>query len=350
MKLLKPTLCFVASTYASAGIADEPATMRAALTHYAFSELKSVPLLVNRNIEVGDVVSLTGNEEVIVAWERCFPDLEAGPLHVNGELVVKSKEIRTSLEAILAASGSADAKKLATVKGAAKGELEKSAAFLFENVTSITPVGGRRDLNPDEINPVERVNCSRAEDGYNGYLIGSILVTTVYQGSVSAGLVFEVSGEASAGAKAGKKVTKTIGNVQLSAEIKGMYEQVVLDEYTNGPIAIQSSTVDQYELAKIWVAINEDPETLAELERTLFEYLRSRDPSAGQRLNWWFRDLKEKLGFANQNIDDYLASVFASGKGEQISELEIPDEHWRASAIYASLLALDFQLGIEDPI
>ncbi|EPX76803.1 hypothetical protein Salmuc_04689 [Salipiger mucosus DSM 16094] len=288
-----------------------------------------MPILRNRTIRVGDIMKVDPYEDVLAAASRCYLSLE------TQDDSPRSHYMWTSLEAVVEASAGAEIKKVVEAEAGLQGAFEKSAAIIFEDITATVPDPDMQELHADKVENID--GCRPTLEVLKSRRYDSILATRIYQATVSAGFVFDTSGDANAKAAAGK-LTKQLSDVSGEVSVQGGKEWVTLGEWTHGVIAVQSSRLNPDELARAWLLMNENPETLAQLERLLGEYYSAEDPGRWQELKWTIKNFLEEYGWAEETIDDLRRRIYGSEGVEAVSLEDIPAEHWRATGALAAAM------------
>jgi len=296
-----------------------------------------MPILRNRSIEVGDVMTLNRYEEVISGADRCYPSLQTKREQQNGEDSVRNYTMWSSIDVIAEISGGAKVKKIVNADASLTGSLNDRAAINFSNVIGILPSPDIQALFPENVEKTD--TCKPVLEVIASPRYNNLLVTRVYQGSVSVGFAFLVDGGANISASTGR-LGKALADVNAEISVEGNLTTISLNEWTNGVIAVQSSRIDRDKLAEAWILMNENPETIAELESLIGQYLGEEDPGFRQELSWGIRSFMEKIGWFGKDIDEMRRNIFMGEKAEEYTTNDIPDEHWRAAAAVASALII----------
>ena len=334
---------FVAITLLSSGAsAQEAGDMETALAYYAFRHLEAMPILRNRSVRVGDVMILDRQEDVLAGAKDCYPSLETMREQENGADSVRSHHMSVSIETVASIAGGTDVRGLVRADASLEGLYNDSSAVLFSQVVADLPSPDIQALFPDNVARIDK--CQYTLDVLASHRYDRLLVTRAYSGSIEVGFVFNGAGSAEIEA-ATARIGQYVSDASIQGQLEGGLTRASLDRWAQGVIAVQSSRLDRNRLAQAWIFMDEDPETVADLERLVREYLQNDNFEIRQGIGGDIRNFFERLGFFPEDIDEYRRNIFAGEEGEEYSPEDIPDEHWRAAAALAAAIVIVANTG-----
>jgi hypothetical protein len=315
--------------------AQEATDVNAAIAYYAFRYLESMPILENRGIGVGDVIVLR-NEDILASAHICYPSLQTALEQGVGD-DGRSHTIKLSLDALGSLSSKAELARIVEGDVELRALYERSASVFFSDVVAHLPRPDIQALFTENVKKIAR--CQPTIDVLASNRYDWLLVTRLYMGTVNAGFVLNTAGEADINA-AVARIGKHVSDASVQMEVEGKQRKVSLSKLDQGTIAVQSSRLDANRLAEAWILMEEDVETVAQLEGLVREYLGNDDYKIRKNYLGRIINFLEKFGLFSNDFEEYRLSIFGSENSEIQSLDEIPDEHWRATAALAASLVI----------
>ncbi|WP_147438900.1 hypothetical protein [Roseovarius spongiae] len=322
---------------ASPSFSQEAKDLHTAIAYYAFRELKAMPVLTNRTVVVGDVISVSPYEEVLAPAADCYLSLRTKPEQEDGARSGRTHHVKISVDIVGAIAGSADVRRIVTAEAALEALFKNSSAVVFSGVTGSVPDPSIQELFPRKVENIE--DCRPTLETLAQHRYDRLLVTRTYSGSIDAGFVFErgTSTEISA-------ATDVIGRFFSDASVTVRGEtnsnHVLLGKWENGVIAVQSSRLNLSRLAEAWLVMNENIDTVIGLEGLVQEYLQNESFEIREGIRGAIRNQLEEWGFYGQDFENYRRQIFAGEEGSEYSPEDIPEEHWRAAAALAAAILI----------
>lgn len=301
-----------------------------------------MPILRNRTIKVGDVISVSPYEEVLTAARDCYRSLRTEPEQGNGVRSGRTRHVRVSLDIVGRVAGSAEVRSIVTAETSLEALFMDSAAVIFAGVIGTVPYPSIQELLPDRVENIEE--CRRTLETLAQHRYDQLLVTRTYSGSIDAGFAFEggVNAEVSA---AIDMINRLIPHASLTADAETNSTYVVIERWDNGVIAVQSSRLNINRLAEAWLVMNEDIDTVIGLEELVQEYLQNESFEIREGIGGALRNQLEEWGFYGQDFTNYRRQIFAGEEGSEYSLEDIPEEYWRAAAALAAAILITSETG-----
>lgn len=306
---------------------------RVALSKYAFQNLKAMPIFHNKRIAVGDLIDIA-NEQVSRSASRCYPDLNTA----LGQEQYDYFEI--ALGNAISVSGGAEVRQAVRADAALKSALMKNSVLFIDRMQRTSPIPDQLTLSRANINDSQECDYVREIERQtsNEHMIVSVL----YRAEISGGFLFGADEEQKAEA-ATRKLTDNVGEAEIAVRRSGNQTEIHLTGSQLGTIAVQGRKLDREALAKLYVLLQESPQTIAELEEIVHTYITTDAPSIEKEIGWFFRGYMEKLGLGDEDIDGLKIQLFAEDpeKPTYAATLDdIPQEHWDAAGVIAAGLII----------
>ena len=318
-------LCVAAMNVKS--YAESPTKYRVALAMYAFQTLRAMPIINNRSIAVGDVVSIE-TESVLRSAAVCYPGLR------EREIFSGHDTIEVSHDTALHVAGIAGINQYADFKADLQQVLSGRSVLLINNLKGYAPDPDQYELDRDKVSLQAR--CQLVHTVYDGNSATNILVSSVYRADISGGFYFSNS------EMRGVNVSTDpwrwlLGHAGVNIRSEDGLSVVHVTGRSWGSIAAKARRINLDELAQFYVLFEENPETVASYKRLVHQYLTSEDPSVWEEIGWSFSNFFEKLGLSFTSIEDVKRRLTEKGTvptAEQIEEVR--QESWDAVGVVAA--------------
>jgi len=324
----------------SPAFSQQAKDVETAIAYYAFQQLKAMPIISNRTVRVGDLLIVNRQEDVLAAASRCYPTLRTKSEEENGAASGRTHHISMSIETVASIAAEANVRRLITAEATLEALFKDSSAVVFSGVTGTVPDPDIQELFSDKVETTQE--CRPTTETLAQHRYDRVLVTRTYSGSIDVGFAFE-RGTSAEIAAATDVIGQYISDASVTAEAARNSKRAILGNWDRGVIAVQSSRLNPNRLAEAWLVMNQDIDTVIELEELVQEYLQSDDFEIREGIAGAIRNLFEEWGYFQQDFIEYRRSIFAGEEGQEYSPQDIPDEHWRAAAAFAAAILIAFE-------
>jgi len=296
-----------------------------------------MPILTNRTVRVGDVVSVEIYEEVLAPAVDCYLSLSTKSEEADGVRSGRTHHIKVSVETVASISTGADVRRIVAAEAALKALFRDSSAVMFSGVVGTVPDPSIQELYPDKVERID--DCRSTLETLAQHRYDQLLVTRTYSGSIDVGFVFERGASAELSA-ATDVIGRFISDASATAQAERNFNRAVLGHWENGVIAVQSSRLNLNRLAQAWLVMNENIDTVIGLEELVQEYLQNDSFEIREGIRGAIRNQLEEWGLIEQDFIDYRREIFAGEEGSEYLPDDIPNEHWRAAAALAAAILI----------
>jgi len=317
-------LCGAAMSTKSYG--DSPTKYRVALAMYAFQKLRAMPIINNRSIAVGDVVSIE-TESVLRSAEVCYPSLS------EKEIFSGQDKIEVSHDTALQAAGIAGMRQYSVFRADLQQALSGRSVLLIDNLKGYAPDPDQYELEHHNVSSA--IPCQLVHTIRDGNSATNILVSSVYRADISGRVYFRNSEfrEVSVSTSPWRWL---LGLAQVELRSEDNLTVIHLTGRNWGSVAVQALRLNLEELARLYTLFGENPQTIAEYERHVHRYLVAEELGISEEIRLFFSNIFEELGLSD-SIGDIKRRLVEGGTvvtAEQIEE--VPQEWWDAVGVVAA--------------
>lgn len=298
----------------SAYAADDATTYKAFLAKIAISEWGAIPILIDLHADVGTLYTLENlsQERPASRGVQCYRDryLEK-PAGRPSILMHQGAGVAASIHAGI------PLRKYFTDLGIG-GSYSKatSTTYRLDRIQIEGPWSDWPLSDPD--NTLDDEACNTLRTYISGVTAGLLGFRTIHS-SLRIETFLDVMVAADVEAKLGSE-TATLAKAK--ARILKAHSDYLIIEGEQTLIALQPTKLDPRELAKIYAYFNDNPDSYAELQMLVDNYLAGTDPDFWERRSAEIKGWLEKHWWGGKTLDDFVIQIFSSEEARPLSEIE----------------------------